>query len=79
MADCSFLNVPLDWDSIESWGSAILHRKSLKACLGRLCLGAMVYQLWRQRNDLLHCNTPRTEEAILAQIKWEVRAKVLAK
>jgi hypothetical protein len=57
----------------------VLHGKSLKACLGRLCLGATVYQLWSQRNDLLHCNNPRTEEDILTQIKWEVRARVLAK
>lgn len=30
-------------------------------------------------NDLLHGNTPRTEEAIVAHIKWEVRSRMLAK
>jgi hypothetical protein len=79
MADWSFVEVPFDWESIESWGSSMLHEKSFKACLKRLCLGATVYHLWRQQNDLLHCNTPRMEEAILAQIKWEVRARVFAK
>jgi hypothetical protein len=50
--------------------------KSLKACLGRLCLGATVYHLWRHRNDLIHLKIPRSEEAILAQIKWDVRVRV---
>lgn len=78
MADCS-LNVPLDWESIEGWRSDVLHGKSIQACLGMLCLGATVYNLWKQINDLLQSNTPRTEEAILAQIKGEVRARILAK
>jgi hypothetical protein len=30
-------------------------------------------------NDLLHGNTPRTEEAIMAHIKWGVRSRILAK
>jgi hypothetical protein len=53
--------------------------KSLKASLGRLCLGATVYHLWKQRNDLLHNNTPRTEEAILTRVRWEARARIVAK
>jgi hypothetical protein len=69
MADCSFTDVSVDWDFIESWGSTMLQGRSLKASLGRLCLGAIVYHFWRQRNDLLHCNTPCTEEFIIAQIK----------
>jgi hypothetical protein len=79
MTECSFKNVPLDWNNIQSWGAAELQGKSLKASLGRLCLGATVYYLWQQRNDLLHCNKPRTEEAILKQIRWDVRSRMLAK
>jgi hypothetical protein len=45
MADCSFLNVPLDWEGIEVWCLKALQEKSLKARLGRLCLGATVYHL----------------------------------
>jgi len=56
----------------------VLIGKSLKACLGRLCLGATVYHLWRHRNNLIHSKTPRSEEAILAQIKWDVRVRVIA-
>jgi hypothetical protein len=59
MTECSFKNVPLDLDNIESWGAAELQGKGFKASLGRLCLGATVYHLWRQRNDLLHCVTSR--------------------
>jgi hypothetical protein len=54
-------------------------RKKLKASLSRLCLGATIYNLWRQRNDLLHNNTPCTKEAIMARIKWEARARIMAK
>jgi hypothetical protein len=79
MADCSFLNVPLDWESIEDWCLKELKGKSLKANLGRLCLRATVYHLWKQRNNLLHNNTPRTEEALLARIRWEARARIVAK
>jgi hypothetical protein len=53
--------------------------RSFKATLERLSLGAIVDQLWRQRNELMHHNTPRTEESILAQIKWEVRSRFMAK
>jgi hypothetical protein len=30
-------------------------------------------------NDLLHGNIPRSEEVIVAQIKWEVRSRILAR
>jgi hypothetical protein len=51
----------------------------LRAVLGRLCFGATVYHIWKQRNDLLHNNTPRTEEAILIRVRWEAQAKIVAK
>jgi len=54
-------------------GVAVLTGRSFKATLERLSLGATVYQIWWQQNDLMHHNTLRTEESILAQIKWEVR------
>jgi hypothetical protein len=79
MADCFIFNVPLDWENIEEWSLKVLQGKNSKASLGRLCLKANVYNLWRQRNDLLHNNTPCTEEAILAQIRWEFRARLMAK
>jgi hypothetical protein len=63
---------------MDSWGNAMQHGKSLKACLGQLCLGAIVYHLWKQRNDLPHFHTPRTEEAIFDQIKLDVQVCVLA-
>ncbi len=53
--------------------------RSFKATLERLGLGATVYQLWRQRNDLLHHNPPRTEESILAQTKGDARARFMPK
>jgi hypothetical protein len=42
-------------------------------------LNDVVYHLWQQRNALLHSNNPRMEEAILAQVRWEVRMRIMAK
>jgi hypothetical protein len=38
-----------------------------------------VYHLWKQRNDILHGNLARSEEAIVLQIKWQVWARLIAK
>jgi len=75
--DC-FFDVPTNWDEVKDWGPKTLRGKSLKNCLGRLCFAAVVYHLWKQRNALLHGNNPRSEEDILAQIRWEVRARIMA-
>jgi hypothetical protein len=79
MGDCSFDDVLTSWDEVENWGPKVLRGKSLKTCLGRLCFAAVVYHLWKQRNDLLHKSNHRSEEDILAQIRWEVRARIIAK
>lgn len=78
MNACSLVNVPLDWEALLSWGANVLQGKGLRATLGRLSLGASIYHIWRQMNDLLHHNIPRSEEAMLVQIKWEVRVRLLA-
>jgi hypothetical protein len=44
-----------------------------------LCLGAAVYNLWRQRNVLLHNSNVAIEEALLSKIKWEIRTRLLVK
>jgi len=79
MAVCLIENPPICWDEVLQWGLAVFHGKTIKAYLGRLCIGVVVYHFWRQRNDFQHGNIPRTEEALVAQILWEVRARVLAK
>jgi hypothetical protein len=79
MAKCSILNAPLEWENIEERGLHVLLGKGIRACMGRLCFGATVYNLCKQRNDLLHKNTPHAEEAILDCIRWEVRKRILAK
>jgi hypothetical protein len=55
-----------------------LKGKSLQTILYKLCLAATIYRLWRLRNDLCYGNTPSTEEALVAQIKGEVRTRVLS-
>lgn len=34
--------------------------------------------LWKQRTDLKHDNTPKSEEAIVARIRGEIRARIMA-
>jgi hypothetical protein len=48
----------------------VMHGRSLKANLCKLCLirSESLPYIWRQRNDLLHGNTPRSKEALVAQI-----------
>jgi hypothetical protein len=62
------------------WFQAEVSGKSLfSSVICKLCFGATVYHFWRLRNDLLHGNIPRSEEGIIAQIKWQVRTRLLAK
>lgn len=68
-----------DWDSVVSWFQEEVRGKSLFSVICKLRFGATVYHIWRHRNDILHGNIPRSEEGIIAQIKWQVRARLLAK
>jgi hypothetical protein len=45
MAACSFIDPPLFWDDVVDWGNSMLQGKNLKACLGRLCFGAVIYHI----------------------------------
>jgi len=60
-------------------GSLMICVEKVSKLICRLCLGATIYHLWRQRNDLFHGNMPRSEEAIIVQIRWEVRSRLLVK
>jgi hypothetical protein len=55
---------------VVNWFKGGLNNKSLKSVLCRLSLGAVVYHLWKQRNNLLHGNPARSEDTIVLQIKW---------
>ncbi|XP_062153008.1 uncharacterized protein LOC133861274 [Alnus glutinosa] len=74
------LNNPVEtWEEVVNWSISNLKKDCLKTRLCMLCLGAAVYHIWKHRNDILHGNIPSAEEAILAKIKWEVRARILVK
>jgi hypothetical protein len=72
-------NPIVECDEVVSWSVSSLTGSSLLVNLCRLCLAASVYHLWKLRNDLCHGNIPRTEEAVVKQIKWEVRSRIMAK
>jgi len=79
MKACGYSDPPSDWDLVVVRSVVRLKGKSLKSCLAKLYLGACIYHLWKQRNALLHGITPKTEEVIFGQIRWEVRSSMLAK
>jgi hypothetical protein len=55
-----------------------LKGRSLHAIICSLCFGATIYHLWH-RNELLHGNTPRSEELMVQQVKWEVISRLIAR
>jgi hypothetical protein len=59
MNTCLVKDPPVEWDNVVRWFTADLQGISLKSSVCRLCLATVVYHLWRQRNDLLHGNTPK--------------------
>jgi hypothetical protein len=79
MASCLIYDPFVEWEDVANWSVDVLKGKSLQISLCKLNLGATVNHIWKQRNDLLHGNTPRTEEAIVAQIKWEVGSRIMVK
>jgi superfamily II helicase len=79
MLSCSITDPYVEWTEVVECSVAKLKGRSLQTTLCKLCFASSVYHLWRQRNDLCHGNTPRTEECIEAQIKCEVRARILFK
>jgi hypothetical protein len=79
MADCKVLDPPDDWDLIVKWSSAGMKGKNLHSTARKLCFAATVYNLWMQRNCLVHDRNPKTEEALLSKIRWEVKSRILYK
>jgi hypothetical protein len=79
LSACLISDPMQEWDDVVEWCSAALKGKELWTTLCRLCFGAAVYHIWRQRNDLLHgINVSRTEEQIVAHICWEVKTEIPA-
>jgi hypothetical protein len=79
MEACLISDPKLIWDDVSAWSSSAWKGKSFAATVCKLSLAATVYHLWRRRNDLLHGNPPRSEEALASQVKREVRIKLLSR
>lgn len=58
----------LIWEEVMKWGITDLKGRSLNASLCKLAFGAVVYQLWKRRNDLKHGNMVNSEDQILKRI-----------
>jgi hypothetical protein len=72
MADCKMVDPPINWELVVKWSFASMKGKSLYATTQTLCFAATIYNMWMQRNYLIHGRTLKTEEAILSTIRWEV-------
>jgi hypothetical protein len=64
---------------VADWRVLKLRHDCLKSRLCTLSLGATVYNLWKHTNYILHGNVLSSEEMIIAKIKWEIRARIMAK
>jgi hypothetical protein len=79
MADCRMIDPLVSWNSIVQWSMVSMKGKKLQAIARKLCFAAAVYNLWLNKNALLHGRTPKTEDGILIKIRWEVKSRLIAK
>jgi hypothetical protein len=79
MEGCLVWDPPIDWDLFLLWCNNHLKGRSLFFIVCKLCLGASVYHLWKQRNALLHGNPLHTEESLVLQVNRDVRLRLLAR
>jgi hypothetical protein len=79
MKKCLIDDPFIGWDDIMNWGVEVLKSRKLKAALCKLSWSATVYNIWRQRNGLKHGNKLKSEEKVVQNITWEVRARIMAK
>jgi hypothetical protein len=76
---CLVSNPKKSWEDVANWCVLELRQNCLKSRLCILSLGATVYNLWKHINDILHRNALCSEEMIIAKIKWEILARIMAK
>jgi hypothetical protein len=79
MTECQMIDIPISWDSSIQWSLGCMKGKQLQATARRLCFVAAVYNLWLNRNVLLHGPAPKTKDGILSKIRWEVKVKLIAR
>lgn len=68
LRSCLILDPCVEWDDVIQWSISGLKSGGLKSVLSKLSISAVVYHLWKQRNNLKHGNSPKLEEAIIARI-----------
>lgn len=76
---CMVLNPCVEWKEVIQWSIDNLQSKNIKTSLYKLSFWACVYHLWKQRNDLLCGNTPKTKEDMVDSVRWEIRARIMVK
>jgi hypothetical protein len=74
---CDVDNPKVIWEVVVEWESAELRGKSLLVILCKLALGAVVYHIWKHRNDVRHGNVLKSEEQILKIIVWEIMTRIM--
>ena len=76
MSWCLVKHPSFCWDEIMAWGERHAEGKSLRSNVFRLALWSAAYDIWQQRNGVLHQGRIYVEENILHLIKWEVRRRI---
>jgi hypothetical protein len=79
MAGCGIIDHLLTWNLVALWSLQYMKERSVKATAIKLCFAAVTYNLWLHRNALLHRRSPKFEESLLSNIRWEVKVRLLTK
>jgi hypothetical protein len=76
LSRCNVPNPPNAWIDILRLGGSDWKKKTMHGNLCRLVLSSSVYHLWKNRNEIKHGGTPKTEEQILKSVVWDVRTRI---
>lgn len=76
MRRCNLYNPPLDWDDIASQGIQKWKGKSLRADICKLVFNALIYNIWRNRNETRYGSHPKTEEQMPERMKLFVTIEI---
>ena len=67
---------PMDWHSFIGWAASKWKSKKPKDIMPRMCLGATIYAIWRERNARIFRNEGKPNERITRDILITMHAQV---
>lgn len=70
-------DVPNDWAGVLVYLKMMSNKKCVEYSMIRLCLAAVVYHIWRERNRRVFEDCKMGREEIIRRIVGEIRIKIL--